>query len=411
MGTQGTDQALTASSFNGTASNINSGYATISFTIPEKAVNGSIWCQHIEFWAPNDLGGHQSTSTRGYPTWDGSASTRGEVCVKAVVPVHTPDSFINNERGPVYVRPGDDFEFEHYIDVDRPALNDGMGIYQIDEETDNGATGQCIWDKNNGALLSNSTFLDDPVAGHNSNLDNNHATVPCTVPDEDPEGATYCENINFWTSIDGNIPVAFDNNHSWGRSKMVCAIVRIPDLKITKTASKTSLERDEEFTYTVVVTNTDELIDTKGLIRVTDDVPEGIQLLGATSSDMDCVVKDNSFTCDTLEVLDPEEANNFTITVAAKAVGKDDLTSFTNYAFVGGGGDPTCPVGTQDPKCSDNAIVEIPPAVLPPKTGALSGTGEGTHEDQSIFVAAGLVLTVGSISALGVIAKRRLAKK
>jgi hypothetical protein len=420
MGSQNAPQVLNDGIFHGGANaTLDGNYAHISFKIPDKAVNGSIWCQHIEFWAPNDLGGHTSDSARGYPTWDGSGTTRGEVCVKVVVPVHTPDSTVNHERGPVYVRPGEDFEFEHVIDVDRPELNDGMGIYEVGEETSHGATGQCIWDpKNNGSILTNANFANqpyDPATGkHNSNLDADHATVPCTAPAEDPEGATYCENINFWTSIDGNVPTAFDSNRSWGRSKPVCAIVRIPDLKIVKTASKTDLERDEEFTYQLTVTNTDEFIDTKGLIRVTDTLPEGIKLTGATSKDMDCTtdLPANSLTCDTEKVLDPKEGNQFTIEVAAQAVGIEGKNEFDNRAYVGGGGDPKCPVGNTNPECSDNAIVRIPEPPEPPKTGVVLGTQDGTaNESNSVLIISGLVITVTGAISLGFVAKRHFARR
>ena len=461
MTTQNTPQVLNSATFGGTlTATLASNYATIPFTIPSNAVNGSIWCQHIEFWAPNDNNTppNDSTANWGYPAWDGSSTTKGEVCVTAIVPVHTPDSFVDKtpdgqpdgERGPVYIRPGDDFEFEHRIDKDRPNLNGGLGIYEINEEVTNGGLAQCIWDPlNNGSIMSNANFASSPnpfTPTHpdnnsstygNSRIDSDHTLVPCTSDPMDPENATYCQNINFWTSIDGNVPTAFDSNHSWGRSEYVCAIVRIPDLKIVKTTPKTDLEVDEEFEYEITVTNTDEFIDTAGLIRVTDSLPEGIAFSSLTetcetidpeeegeepeevcealppvvsSDEMDCeVVGNSSFKCDTTNVLDPQEANSFTIKVRVKAVGMIGKTEFDNRAFVGGGGDRNCPVDNNNIECSDNIIVRIPSLPEPPKTGVVLGSStpdSATRSNLSVIIGSAVVALFG-IAFLGFQAAKR----
>ena len=455
MGTQYNAVPLTDASFSGTNSNINPSYATIPFTIPSDAVNGSIWCQHIEFWAPNDLGGHDSYATRGYPTWDGSSTTRGEVCATVVVPVHTPDSFVDKtpdgqpdgQRGIVYVRPGADFEFEHRIDKSRPDLDGGMGIYEINETTSNGALSQCIWDPlNNGSIMTNANFASSPnpfTPTHpdynsstygNSRIDNDHTLVPCTSDPMDPDGAMYCQNINFWTSIDGNVPQAFDSNKHWGRSEYVCAVVQSPKLKIVKDASKYDLAVGEEFEYTITVTNTNKFIDTIGLIQVTDMLPDGIDFADfdeedpeaiplVFSNEMDCSIDPvatpieegeeepapRSFTCETFNVLDPNEANRFTITVRVKAVGFEDKTEFDNRSFVGGGGDRDCEVGTDLLECSDNVIVRIPKLPEPPKTGVVLGssTPDSAAEYNYGIIISSAVVALAGMTILGFQAVKR----
>ena len=126
---------------------------------------------------------------------------------------------------------------------------------------------------------------------------------------------------------------------------------KTPSIKIEKTVNKAKVEVNQEFTYTVKVTNTGD-VDLKDAV-VTDKQPANIQFISAPVGELK-----NGVWTTTIPTLKVKESQTFTIKAkATKSVDKP----ITNQVCVD---TPTIPKG---PDACDTVDIEVPPKTPVPK--------------------------------------------
>jgi uncharacterized repeat protein (TIGR01451 family) len=132
----------------------------------------------------------------------------------------------------------------------------------------------------------------------------------------------------------------------------VSTTIVAPDLTIAKTHAG-NFTVGTNGTYTIAVTNQPGGISTSGAITVTDSLPAGLGFISASGSGWTCGFSAPVVTCSTNSVLAPGAASNpisLVVSVSSTAV-----PSVTNFATVGGGGEPAATTGNNI--ASDNTIV------------------------------------------------------
>jgi uncharacterized repeat protein (TIGR01451 family) len=133
----------------------------------------------------------------------------------------------------------------------------------------------------------------------------------------------------------------------------------LADLGIEKLGDGTPTA-GEEYTWTVEVTNhgfSDSVATADDPIVVTDELPEGVTFVSATSPDADCTESGGTVTCEITSTLAPDESVTITLTVA---VAEDFSGTLSNTAVVAPGltPEPTTPVWPNESTHTTPPVIE-----------------------------------------------------
>lgn len=204
----------------------------LSFTIPTYAVNGDKYCEATNFYPKSSTSGAYEEGTGNWAcvevlyAWE--ITGRSTVEVNPAVAGSTP------KTGTVFVKPGDELEFVHYVENAGPDVTDGGGIQAWTVVT--GGLG--------GALASKSLGQMSPGSAGEEKV----KTDSFRVPVDARNGVKYCQYVAF-------SPTSSTNSHS-GAGADACAEVKF-DYALTPVVniSNKVVQIGQDFTFSYDVKN------------------------------------------------------------------------------------------------------------------------------------------------------------
>lgn len=305
-----------------------------------------------------------NTASVATSTTDTDASNDADTAAGAAAP--SADLAVTKSLSPGTPRPGEQVTFTVAVTNDGPStatqvrvtdqLGAELGEVQVSADADGdclvvgrlvGCTFPSLPDGSTGTVTIRAT-LDADFTGQLRN------TAEATAATPDPDGSDNADTVLSGAPVcpDGTDPA------------VGCA-----DLQLTKTASTTRAAPGEEVRFTLVVT--DNGPSSARDVVVTDDLPAGLRLVGATSTAGEpCVTSGRSVRCEVGRLLPGSSA---TVVVTTRVADDVRATLLRNDALAStGSSDPVAPNN------GDEATVGVVSPAGPDDPGTTPGAGGPT---------------------------------